>query len=773
MTNIFECGKLKDKYERIESIGEGGNAQVFLVREILTGMEYALKPLKESYARNSKNPEKRERFKKEIEVVNELKEKILGIIPIIEYEIDDENKTYWYTMPIATEIWEELRNRNYNYEFIVKGIIELAETLAQIHNHNRSHRDIKPENIYYYNDRFYIGDFGLVSFLDDEISFTEPCALGAYSTMAPEMRRDPHKSDGKKADVYSLAKTLWIMLTKKEKGFDGVYNFNDKKIGLRYDSIVSKIHIVELEELLHNATDNDPDKRPSMLEFKQQLQLWLDMNPQNWYSDKVQTSEWRFINNYLFGNASVYVPEIAEWREKNKIREILSLIASLPAFNHMMYMKGGLDFIGTEDANEDGCLYLYEDGGFSKITNIVKPHKLIYCNFLEDTRWNYFLLELAELNPILDSETPNQANYEFLVEDTPGHYVSGQYSQYGVYDYDSGKELPDGWKEVRRCNNGKYLICMKFGPYNNISATYDGRHTQCSAEKFREYISCLLKTVSKYVKKGYDEETVLNSQYISKNPFVSPKTEDNQLKKSINVDAEDYFKEHYQEWNFQKQIVFSSSSELSHTKFWIVYEKNKCILDSLDSKNLSKKKIILCEDGIFKSEYTEDEILYFNDYEDAKQTEENIEKEIRCIAESNYISLKECNLYITIKHKFENIVPKHLFTKEEIEKLMRNADDRHNNVLVINTDGYAEIIQDDIEKAHHYPVRHESWNVGNKYVGKYSNLSTLDEDYITSLQGWLIFLKSHKHVYMDYVHENNNEDELIEEINYILNKQEI
>jgi len=38
--------------------------------------------------------------------------------------------------------------------------------------------------------------------------------------MDPEMRRNPDKADGKCADVYSLAKTLWILLTKETKGFE-------------------------------------------------------------------------------------------------------------------------------------------------------------------------------------------------------------------------------------------------------------------------------------------------------------------------------------------------------------------------------------------------------------------------------------------------------------------------------------------------------------------------------------------------------------------------
>ena len=44
------------------------------------------------------------------------------------------------------------------------------------------------------------------------------------------------------------------------------------------------------------------------------------------------------------------------------------------------------------------------------------------------------------------------------------------------------------------------------------------------------------------------------------------------------------------------------------------------------------------------------------------------------------------------------------------------------------------------------------------------NLSTLEDDYISSLQGWLMFLETGKRQYMDFVYENNNEDELLSEI---------
>lgn len=206
--------KFGERYEVIDELGEGGNATIYLVKNVSTGNEYALKPFT-----RPKDKEKMERFKREISVVNAYKDSIAGILPIIDYMIDDDKKEYWYVMPKAKEINEELLDRENDYMFIINGIIELSDTLSKLHEQGHSHRDIKPENIYYYNGRFYIGDFGLVSFMDSEESFTKSRALGAYSTMAPEMRRDPHRSDGKKADVYSLAKTLWILLTGKKKRF--------------------------------------------------------------------------------------------------------------------------------------------------------------------------------------------------------------------------------------------------------------------------------------------------------------------------------------------------------------------------------------------------------------------------------------------------------------------------------------------------------------------------------------------------------------------------
>lgn len=106
--------------------------------------------------------------------------------------------------------------------------------------------------------------------------------------------------------------------------------------------ILLSIHIVELEEFLRAATDNDPEKRPTMKEFNGMLKQWLSMEPENIHSHTVQYSEWRFINKLLFGEETLFTPETACWEDNDRIRDVLSLIATLPAFNHMLFVKGGL-----------------------------------------------------------------------------------------------------------------------------------------------------------------------------------------------------------------------------------------------------------------------------------------------------------------------------------------------------------------------------------------------------------------------------------------------
>jgi Serine/threonine protein kinase len=727
-------------FDVIEELGEGGNAKVYLVKEKQTGKSFALKEL------YNKSSEKRGRFIDEINIMTDYCKKVEGIIPIIESSIEE----LWYIMPVAEPIIKHINKSKQSIQEITKGVIQLSETLSQLHSVGISHRDIKPSNIYYYNERYYFGDFGLVDFPDNPNDFTRSDkGLGAIFTIAPEMKRDPKNADGKKADVFSLAKTTWMLLSGDERGFDGVYNFNDMSHGLHFMENLKDVHLVELEELLAKATDNTPKFRPDIISFKQRLEFWLNILSD---TEESHASDWKFLNRYLFGDQP---PESTIWRDADKIIDVLNIISSVPAYNHMLFSDGGgLDFSRAERATEPDCINIYDSIGFCLV---VKPKCLYFEGFNNDYRWNYFLLELNELYPILNkSDLP----YEYLVEDTPGNYVSAEGAQYGIYDYDSGKPLPEGYKTISRYLNGKFLIVLKDGPYNGIPATYDGRHGLCSNGEFREYVDYLIKVFNQLKDLGMDEESILNNTAFGESPFFNKESiEIDELRKEISSykNPEKFITDNYYKWNFKE--VFWEGKDKGNIEFYFEFH-----IDSKSRSIFSDKKLYLCSDGNIKglASVNLSEIYYIYDRDEAKQLYKRCIDFIssKCIANGFGEPIYENYFSIQFK-RCEN--PTHLFTKSEIEEAMRNADDRKNNMLVIDENGFAKIIQN-INDGYLFPVRNESWGAGNVYVGKYSRLSTLNDDYIASLQGWLLYLQTGRKVYMDYTHENTNVAELLDSI---------
>lgn len=746
-------------YEIIDELGEGGNAKVYRVKCKEDNEEYALKVLVVG------RKEKHSRFVNEINTIKDNYQIIEGIIPIYRFSVEE----YWYTMPIAISAVDYILENKLDIEEIVKGIISLSETLEKLHEKDICHRDIKPSNIYYYNNRFAFGDFGLVDFPNNTDDFTKSDkGLGAIFTIAPEMKRNPKKADSKKADAFSLAKTMWMFLTNNEKGFDGVYNYLDPSHSLRYLEQYKNTHLVEIDELLKDSTDNNPDVRPTIEEFKERLINWIDV-----YSDidKSQASDWNFLNKQLFG---LNPPESSSWRNINKIVEILNIIGKTPAYNHMLFHdKGGLDFSFAEIADEENCIKLYDTSGFCYI---VRPKILYFEGFNENYRWNYFLLEFDKLSPILSAE--DDCDNEHLVEDYPAHYVSAQYAQYGVYDYETAIPLPKGFQTVYRYIRGKFLIVLKNGPYNGINGTYDGRHGDCSASEFRNYIEWLLNLYSKlyqYIKSNDEfkglpdeeiEDRILNLGEFNKNPFKKDLFKEydvsNRKKKySERKKSKDYIKQNFMNWDFCDMLQICPLTNSATIKFVFEFlpSGNEISLGLFEEMNY-----YICTDGHIKkmNPYSDEKCFCLYDRKAAIDLEYNLEKRVSEILKQNGLAELEYETYFSVR-AIRCGKPIHLFTKQEIEVAMRYADDRLDNQLVIDENGYAKVIERD-EGSYLYPVRHELWCSGNMYVGKYSSLSTLEDDYISSLQGWLLYLKTGRPQYMDYVHDNRNEKDLIQEI---------
>lgn len=370
---------LDSKFEVEDFLGSGGNGCVCRVKNKKSGDNLALKYIKAKSA-----SDKEVRFRSEIKALKNIKKGGLsGVIPIV----DSSTKNLWYTMPVAQPIENYLNGKSIIE--IVDAVKSLADTLDKLHNVNITHRDIKPDNIFYYNGQVVLGDFGLVSFPGKLEVTTSNRKVGALYTVAPEMVRYPKTADGKKADVYSLAKTLWILLSDEKKGFDGSYDYLNKKISLRNhlenEAERKGTHLVELEQLLKKATEYEPEKRPTMEEFRDSLKNFVDIFKN---SEKSLDSDWKFLGELLFNQL---VPNSVQWKKPEVICCVLEAICTSPAIKQMLTSEGMAFSLDGVSLNDNTNLSLEIDG--SSVS--VQPISLSFLQF-DDFHLNYFLLEVKK-----------------------------------------------------------------------------------------------------------------------------------------------------------------------------------------------------------------------------------------------------------------------------------------------------------------------------------------------------------------------------------------
>ena len=116
-----------------------------------------------------------------------------------------------------TQLGSELRiavaQSDAKVDFAVRAIACVANTVAGLHAIRAFHRDIKPENILVINGLPFLSDFGLVDFPDKVAVTGSDEFLGPLFYLAPEMMANATVVDFGKADVYSLAKSLWVVVT--------------------------------------------------------------------------------------------------------------------------------------------------------------------------------------------------------------------------------------------------------------------------------------------------------------------------------------------------------------------------------------------------------------------------------------------------------------------------------------------------------------------------------------------------------------------------------
>ena len=148
----------------------------------------------------------------------------------------------------------------------IKFLLPVLSALAAAHKLGIVHRDIKPENILISKEgRIKIADFGLAKgpLLGTTMTAESSIVLGSVSYLSPEQVQ--RGIADARSDVYSAGITAFEIFT-GEKPFAG-----EEPIQIAYMHVNDRVPLVstkksgipaELDQLIHRATNSDPDARP-------------------------------------------------------------------------------------------------------------------------------------------------------------------------------------------------------------------------------------------------------------------------------------------------------------------------------------------------------------------------------------------------------------------------------------------------------------------------------------------------------------------------------
>jgi len=253
-----------------EKLGAGGNATV--LRASRDGSEdVALKVINTTKIQS----EPYRRFVQEIEFLRGLGD-FPGVLPLLDAHLPQRPSgadRAWLAMPVAAPIANALAEAP--LETIVGALVEIAETLARLAERRVGHRDIKPGNLYELNGRWLIGDFGLVAAPDLAELTRSGKKLGPAHYTAYEMILDPVNADPLPADVYSFAKTLFVLATGLPYPPEG-----HQPASTRSYSIADQRphpHAAALDRLVDRATRLQADQRPTMSQIAADLAAWREL----------------------------------------------------------------------------------------------------------------------------------------------------------------------------------------------------------------------------------------------------------------------------------------------------------------------------------------------------------------------------------------------------------------------------------------------------------------------------------------------------------------
>jgi len=202
-------------------LGRGGQGTVFRVKDRLGAApgEYALKRVPDI--------NRRERFRREIDAIKRLTNPEThqahpNIISLIDHSALDNTgnpEKQFLVMPIANGGDLSDPGRLSLYKDSIDGVLQVAKQVARAlstaHAAEIVHRDVKPKNILFagFGHELWLSDFGICLIREAPRITESPEVMGPRAFMAPELEQGGELEVTPSADLYSLGKVIFYMLS--------------------------------------------------------------------------------------------------------------------------------------------------------------------------------------------------------------------------------------------------------------------------------------------------------------------------------------------------------------------------------------------------------------------------------------------------------------------------------------------------------------------------------------------------------------------------------
>lgn len=264
MQKMEKGSVLMKRYELGRLLGQGTFAKVYHARNLITGMNVAIKVVDKDKIFKAGMIDQ---IKREVSVM-----RLVRHPHVVElYEVMATKTKIYFVMEYAKggELFNKITKGKLKVDIARRYFQQLISAVDFCHSRGVCHRDLKPENLLLdENDNLKVSDFGLSTLAESKYQdglLHTTCGTPAY--VAPEViNRKGY--DGCKADIWSCGVILFVLLA-------GYLPFNDSNLMEMYKKIgkaefkFPKWFAPDVRRLLSKILDPNPRTRISMAKIKE------------------------------------------------------------------------------------------------------------------------------------------------------------------------------------------------------------------------------------------------------------------------------------------------------------------------------------------------------------------------------------------------------------------------------------------------------------------------------------------------------------------------